>query len=95
MRQIAKKGDMALVVGLQSSSWNGRVIGVTSDPYITNRRSRDGLHAPELCNWTDAPSFDGSKPKSVCPTRCLIPIQPDSESKRLFADEPIEQERIV
>lgn len=91
MRQIAKKGDMALVVGVTKSTngikGNGEIVNVISDPFL-HKFKTDGK--TELGNED---VFNSSI--EIIATRCLIPIPPDSEFKRLFADEPIERKRIV
>lgn len=87
---------MALVVGSPYSKVNpnGKILLVMSDPFNSEVSSSRGILPSQLVNRLNHPSWNGA---STCliPTRCLIPIPPDSESKLLFADEPIERERIV
>lgn len=85
--RMAKKNDMALVVGYfdwQTINPNGLIVLVLSDPEIN-----DGRYFPlgMMVNQIDLPSvFDGIR--AWIPTRCLIPLDPPSDSATLFAAEP-------
>ena len=81
--QTAKKGDLALVVGLwRDIEDNGKIVEVTSDPQWVEGMTKEGWFAGYI-SWTAA---------GCCySTNNLIPLPPDSESKRLFSDEPVEE----
>lgn len=91
--QTARKGDLALVVGVTHASKpiNGLVVKVLSDPIFRSTNVFGiGLVPEKWVNMIDFPSFLGT-PYCFVATRCLIPLRDPDADQSTSTTEPADK----